>query len=415
MRLIEKETKLKHKKFGEGVFQSKSSDSAIIVHFPKYGEKLLSISAFESGFLELVDGEENEVDLNDNSPEQFDTSKIQIGGKNILEACSLNKPIVFNESYTILGENMKATDVYACYDLTIIGDLNVDKIEVKKSLTVLGNINASEVMCQANLICLGKINAKSLEVGIDLIANSVYCKKLFCGGNAIIKTTIEIEDSKTERAMIAGEGIIGGGNFSAQKAIAVEYFECDGVVEGEILELETKKVFGEKKIEHQENKEIKLEQLIIKAKEIIGSEMIAAGKNSEDNLLEYVMKLSEIDIKDFTEWFDIFSYVIDISYLDTIDNFKDYLFLIYAKEQLPKEMIEYETVEHVFKTILKEANEKANSFEFVAKNVQEIMLALKIVIEYSDIIAVGKEESFDKIFQSIGIKYHTVRSFLTDK
>lgn len=306
---------------------------------------------------------------------------------------------------------MEANSIYACYNLTVVGDLKVEKIEVKGSLTVLGNLSASEINCQNDLFCKGRIDADSIDVGTDLIADAVKCKRFDCGRNTLVKTTIDLEDARTEKVMVAGEGIIGSGNFTVQKAIAIEYFEYDGNIEGKVLELDTDTSFGKEIIIEQESEEVSFEELISKAKEALTQKMIPSGNDSEDNLLEFAKKISEVDVTNTADWFNTFSYVINISYLDKIENFRDYLFLVYAREILPKEMVEYETIEHIFKKPLDEASNEANEMSFAAQNIEEVMLALKIVILYHNILSVDKDEALDKIFQSIGIKYNTVRAF----
>lgn len=420
LQLIKNKTKLKHKTFGDGIFKGKS-EKAITVTFPLYGDKNFTLASFKNGFLKIVDtDEENEIEMSSirginesgNGIVQYDTSTIRIGEKNILEAFCSKTSLLFNESYTILGDTMEATSIIACYNLTVVGDLKVEKIEVKGSLTIVGSLSATEVYCQNDLFCNGRIIAETIEVGTDLIAEAVNCKKFYCGGNALVKTTIDLEDAHTDRVMIAGEGIIGGGNFSVQTAIAIEYFEYDGSIEGEVLELDSGTSFGDERPIKQVPEKVSLEELIINAKEALLQGIISSGDESEDCLLEFAMKLSKIDVANTTDWFNVFSYVIDFSYLDKIENFRDYLFLLYAKEILPKEMVEYETVEHIFKKPLEKATIEAREMSFTASSIEEVMLALKIVIQYHNILSVDKDEAFDKIFQSIGIKYSTVRSFL---
>ena len=47
MQLVENRTKLKHTKYGIGVYKGKYSETSITVDFPKHGEKHLSITAFK--------------------------------------------------------------------------------------------------------------------------------------------------------------------------------------------------------------------------------------------------------------------------------------------------------------------------------------------------------------------------------
>ena len=57
-----------------------------------------------------------------------------------LEAFKNKRNVFFNESYTIVGDCLSVFDLYASYDLTIIGDLNASKIEIRKKLIVIGDI-----------------------------------------------------------------------------------------------------------------------------------------------------------------------------------------------------------------------------------------------------------------------------------
>ena len=76
---------------------------------------------------------------------QYDTSDLIVGGVNIAEAIQSDKKLVFNESYTVTGIRTSAPSLYACYDLTVIGDLDVEEIEIRGNLYVLGNIKAKKL------------------------------------------------------------------------------------------------------------------------------------------------------------------------------------------------------------------------------------------------------------------------------
>lgn len=419
MQLVENKTKLKHTKYGIGIYKGKHSETGIIVEFPGHGEKHLFTTAFHNGFLEVI--EEPKPEAKAITPQsvgnsattgviQFDTSETRIGDQNILESYKSNQTLIFNESYTIIGNVMEAKKIHACYNLTVVGDLRVQEIEIKGSLTVLGNLYASQVLCQNDLCCKGKIEIDKGEIGGDIIAEALTSKELYCGGNAIVQTTIDIENSTTEKAMIAGEGIIGAGDFTAQNAIAVEYFEYSGDVKGKVLELDTETTFGEKELQADLD-ECSFAKLMDCAKTVLHREIFVAGEEDEETLLDFLHNVgAEADVN-VQEWYDIFNRVINISYQDSIENFRDYLILFYAQKILPKEIQNYETVEHIFEKPFEDAQAEGIELPFTVSDIKEFEITLKIVLLYYDELGYSKDELLDKMFQSIGIKYSTVGSF----
>ena len=124
--------------------------------------------------------------------------------------------------------------------MTIMGNVTAQECVVNGSLTVIGNARIKNITCQNGFICKGDLYSEKVYIGGDLIADSVVCDELICDGNAAIQTTANINQvAQIAKTIVACEGIMGAGKFTAQNAIANEYFEFDGDYEGKILELET--------------------------------------------------------------------------------------------------------------------------------------------------------------------------------
>lgn len=341
---------------------------------------------------------------------QFDTSKTIVGGVNITEAIQSNKKLVFNESYTVTGTRLAAPSVYACYDLTVFGDMVVEDIEVRGNLYVMGSIKANRVSCLKTIICSGDIDAKTI-MGSEIIANDIACHTLSCSGNIIARTTIDISQSlKTELSVMAGEGILGSGHFSAKNVVAAEYFDFNGDVLGKVLELETDAAFGEPHSEPME--EESFDEVSAKLKTVIEKELKIAGEIDEDHLVEFVSKISGIDTDVLSDWEKLTESLIEISYLDAITNLRDYLIVVMATKLLPEAIISYETIEHVFDKLLIEAEKNLPSLPYHAKNVEDFAYSLKIIAMCESELRIEKDEALDRIFQSVGIKYKTVKAFL---
>lgn len=341
---------------------------------------------------------------------QFDTSELVVGGVNVVEAIQSDKRLVFNESYTVVGRKVLASSVYACYDLTVIGNFEIEEIEVKGNLYVMGDIKTKRLSCLKTIVCSGKIEAEIIY-GSEIVANEIVCSSISCTGNVVVTTTIDVDESfKSDKSIMAGEGILGRGQFSAKNAAAVEYFDFDGEVLGKVMELDTDSVFGE--LHTNLPREDTYEEASSKLKEKISEELQKAGEIGEDQLVDFVNRLSETDVDMLSDWKKLTEDLVKLSYIDKITNFRDYLIVIMAEKLLPEEIVGYETIEHVFGSLLIEAEKSLDTLPFHARNVDDLAYALKTVTFCSNELKIDVDEAFDRIFQSIGIKYKTVKAFL---
>ena len=340
---------------------------------------------------------------------QFDTSAKQIGGENITEAVQSDKKLVFNESYTVVGKKLKAPSIYASYDLDVIGDLEADEINVRGNLLVTGSIKATIISCLKNIICNGDIDAEKV-FGDEIVAENIKCHSLSCNGNVIVRSVIDVKESIiAEKSVMTGEGILGSGRFSAKNAVAAEYFEFDGDVKGKVLELETDASFGEpQEIAGEEA----LSAVGAKLLDTISASLSTAGEVDEEKLVQTVVKISEIDERLLSDWEKLTTKLVELSYFDKIINFRDYLYVVMAKRLLPKEITDYETLTHVFGDMLDDAEQKLDSLEFHAKNIEDVAYALKIINLCEADIKIEKDEAYDKILQKLGVKYKTAIKYL---
>ena len=335
---------------------------------------------------------------------QFDTSSTKIGGTNVISAIHSNEKLMFNESYTILGNKLSAPSIYACYDLTVIGDVETEELEVKGNLFVIGNIKAKSVSCLKTITCVGDLEAERIICN-EIVADNINCHFLSCLGNVIVRAVIDVEESlETNESVISGEGILGGGKFSAKNAVACEYFEFGGDVSGKVLELESNESNG--LIENE------LEDIVARLNKVVCTKLTEAGNIDEDNLVQAVVDLSSVDDSMLYDWDILTSKLVELSYLDKITNFCDYLYVVMAAKFLPKEITNYETLEHIFSIMLPDAERNLDSLAFHAKSINDVAYALKVVGLCETKIKIKKEEAFDKILQAMGIKYKTAMKYL---
>lgn len=421
MNYIIDKTKFRHRLWGEGVLRE-IDGTVISIEFPQFGLKRLTEASVQSGILTVVNPEisvtkapDTVITHNDGTLRQYDTSDTVLGGKNILEAFETDDVVLFNESYTIIGEETSAKKISATYDLTIIGNITVDEIKVNGDLTVIGDISANVLTCANTLICQGHIDADKIYVG-GIVAKSVKCVEFVCDGNALIETTIDIdESSRTEKTMVACEGIMGAGTFTALNAIANEYFEFSGDIQGKVLELESDTTLSEMTAPVQvgtDLSELNIEEVIRQVEDRLKAEYNQCGTLDEDAVIELTKLLGNNSLHKLADYATIFDTLTNISYQDEIDEFGDYLTVVFAKKILPEDIYRYETIEHIDTLMLPEAEKILDELEFRPQSVERIAQCIRIAIECADVIPMSLDSVLDKIFSSFGLRYSTVKNIL---
>ena len=421
MNYIIDKTKFRHRLWGEGILR-KLDGTVISIEFPHLGLKHLTEASVQSGILTVVNPEISATQAsnavithNDGTLRQYDTSDTVFGGKNILEAFETDDIVIFNESYTIIGEETSAKKISATYDLTIIGNITVDEIKVNGDLTVIGDISANVLTCANTLICQGHIDADKIYVG-GIVAKSVKCVEFVCDGNALIETTIDIdESSRTEKTMVACEGIMGAGTFAALNAIANEYFEFSGDIQGKVLELESDTTLSEMTAPVQvgtDLSELNIEEVIRQVEDRLKAEYNQCGTLDEDAVIELTKLLGNNSLHKLADYSTIFDTLTNISYQDEIDEFGDYLTVVFAKKILPEDIYRYETIEHIDTLMLPEAEKILDELEFRPQSVERIAQCIRIAIECADVIPMSLDSMLDKVFSSFGLRYSTVKNIL---
>lgn len=447
MDLIPGVSKVIHKTFGVGVFMEiKKSKGSEYVHvkFPTHGDKdFVYPVAFTNGLLKEY-SESGDHKVIGKQTRQIDSDASIDKTENILLGSSIDSGVVFNESFTVIGDVDIDKLVIANYDLSIIGDVHCLELEVKKSLTVRGDIECDKLTCNGFLSVTGEIKCKDIVVGEWISAESIICDRLACS-NVIAQRIIECEKNiEVDNTIVACEGIISSGTASAQYIYAVDYFDHTGEVDGSVYEAATgtnpvqqvvekivekiveKKVevpvtkIIEKKVEVPVTKVVEKRVEVPVYKTYTPIEAAALWKSSMKKYYESIVKLDEDELCDaikkmgagepprMNDVYDILQRIISISYLSKIENFYDYLVLIAAQNYLPDELKKYDTVEGVFTYMFAEARAAVNDLEFSVENISELQYALWVIVTYSDKLGVPVATALDKVFSSIGLRYSTV-------
>ena len=431
MNLIENVTKFTHKSmpsWGVGIFR-KSEGEYIIVDFENVGTKKFGNNSINTTLM-ILGETENEpisslkqnhqttfdlVNMQNGTLIQFDGETESIAGKNVIEAFEGNDSVIFNETYIIIGEHTEALKIHAMYDLTIMGDVTVQECVVNGSLTIIGNARITNLTCYNEFICKGDLYSEKIYVGGDLIVDSIVCDELICDGNATIQTTVNINHvAQIAKTIVACEGIMGAGKFTAQNAIANEYFEFEGEYEGKILELETDTTISDtipQKVMPCET----IEEIIGLANQKLTEEYGKCPSLDEEQLTEHLRSLGAIENKELKALpiiEPLFSKLTKLSYQDRIETVEDYLTVLVAKEILPDEVFTYESIDHIGRLYLPKACDEVENLIFEPTSIEQFARVLSMAVTFEENLPDNWELMMDKIFESIGIKFSTVSSMI---
>lgn len=334
---------------------------------------------------------------------QYNSSELIVGEQNICEAVNTDKEIFFNESYVVSGK-LTAKKIYATYNLSILGSVEAEEIIVNGTLLVNGDIKTNLLQCQKNIMCSGKLQAEELICDSDVMVLSVVANRVTIGGNLLVMRTIDVNrECKIGLNLFAQEGISGSANFIVQSAIAGDYFDVDGHVEGNIYEIAT--MFTKMTTEKEENNKTGGRNNLFckKLNELLTSlENEVFTKNEE--ILEQISECSKIQRISFDEMKYLLEEIIRISYCDKIDNLRDYLLVQYADKVFPEQLKKYKTIEVVFSVMIQGVD--VSELQYFAENLLEFMMSLRAIC-----ICYENEVNFiaDRVFSFVGIKYSVVK------
>ena len=434
MNLIENKTKFAHinmPSWGVGVYR-KSDGDYITVEFENAGIKKLSKATINSmlmpvgGTIETTPTpapkkqsatKNTYAPVNDHNGSliQYDGEASCIAGKNVIEAFEGNDSIIFNETYMIVGEHTNALKIHAMYDLTIIGDVTAQECVVNGSLTIIGDAHIANLTCYNTFICKGNLHADKIYVGRNIIVGSIDCDDIICDGNVVLQTTANInQNAKIGKTMVACEGIMGAGTFSAINAIANEYFEFDGEYEGKILELETDATISNTVPVKAAPCET-IEDIINLANKKLEEEYDKCPDLDEEEIIKHLKKLGAIqsrELKFLPIVEPLFTKLTEISYQDRIETIDEYLTVLMAQKLLPTEVYKYESVDHFGKLFLPKAQSEIDELGFEPCTIEQFSRVLSMAVKFEEVLSADWEILMDKVFESIGLKYSTVSSMI---
>ena len=291
---------------------------------------------------------------------QFNSGDHVLGNKNVTEAVITDGDIVFNESYVVIGESLEAKNIHATYDLDVVANIAAVTIIVNGNLFVKGDIEADEVICSGSFYCTGEARVKKCNFGSNALIGSVIGKEVYAAGDLFIKATIDTDESlEADGLVVAGEGIMGNGLFKAKAAIANEYFEFSGRNKSKVFEISEMQFTESSDTEDIDNQHVEPDALDIESavevfNKVLNKSIDEWNQFEEEKFIIEVRKVAE-SMYDLQMIDRVVDTVIALSYERQIENFKDYLFVLCAKNTFPERMAKYETLQPVLEDMLNAA------------------------------------------------------------
>lgn len=346
---------------------------------------------------------------------QYDDGDHILGDKNLIEAISTDGDIVFNESSVVVGHLLEARKIHATYDLTTLCDISAENITVNGSLYAQGNIEANSLICRGSFICTGEVRVKKIDLGNYSVVDSIVSETLRSSGNLFVRQTSDTDSLfEIDGLVVAGEGILGTGNFQAKAAIAYEYFEFNGDNSSNVFEISLMKFSNpETSLTPSAPPASSIQEAITVFNSTLSSTISNWSKYEENELISSIKSITT-EIPNLHGVDSIVDIIVELSYKKEITNFRDYLFILYAKNIFMDELACYETLEPVLNDMFDAATPNVMSMEFVSSGLSDFANALYILSKFYTFLPISVEDGADKIFASIGLRYQTVKRVWRD-
>lgn len=326
---------------------------------------------------------------------------------NVVDAIITYKDITFKESYIVVGELLKARNVFANYDLRIMGNLEADSVTVLGNLYVSGEIKTQKLSCSKKVTCDGEIESEEIIIDDSIYASNIYCNSI-TAADIFVRESIDVKEKvAVEGNVLAGDGILGYGHLLAENIIATNYFDFTGDIEGNVFDLSEQHDSKEGHDVTNNIEDLSFDSLVDTFAEIVRSQVISWQQAEEDEFLEKIMLLNK-KIPDFTIAAKLASKVVEYTYQTKINNLNDFLVLFWARNSFPEEVKQYDTIKLALDTLYIDAEKRIDTLSFNPKTVDEVVISLYIVVLFKHSLPVPYESLLDTIFSKIGPRYQTV-------
>ena len=149
----------------------------------------------------------------------------EVNGKVIITSEIDDNPI-FEISCVVAGD-ISVDTLHANYDLTIIGSIRADKIDVAGNFSCYGECDCEEIAIQGACFIDGNLSVETGFIGDSLNAKEICADSLEVKGTVICLNMECNDEVICEKSVLIAEGLTGSGSLSSKMTLCGEYSLID--------------------------------------------------------------------------------------------------------------------------------------------------------------------------------------------
>jgi hypothetical protein len=152
----------------------------------------------------------------------------ELDGRFILPEFKTCNEATFKASY-IIASNVKCSGkITALFDLTVIGNLQADELDVKGRFICTGRCEVRGAVIVQNDIWAEEIRAESIQSHDRIIAQDIDIGTVYADGNIVAGKILAVEKlALSKKKILCGETVYGAGKIAANEIITGEPIDLD--------------------------------------------------------------------------------------------------------------------------------------------------------------------------------------------
>lgn len=338
-----------------------------------------------------------------------------------------DKDINFKVSSVYPQSIVSEKGILSNHDLTIIGDITADNINIKGSFNCKGNCNAKKIMVNGEFICEGDLECDELIIREKaVIKNIVFAKRIEIMSDCIVQQSLNLEGELTiDSYLLLGEGLFGSGSIKAKKILYGDFNDFIGQIDGDIVEDVTIRSKTNPTVK-QHSSAFSLSNLaeeIDAGQQLLFEQLVEIGVNNDDWVklgkdLEEVSYISK-DIEIQNEFYKKMNKLRGLKtiyandYLDAIEIENEAESYISANKYNKKQLT---LIKFAFENSLKAGSNREDILQMKLNSYLEFMHYQCILTTYGQQIPDDAFELIaESLYSSIGIKPVFIRKILESK
>lgn len=150
----------------------------------------------------------------------------------ILSEVNEKSEVIFKASYIVISDLCVNEKVTALFDLIVLGNLEVNELDIKGKLICLGSCRVRDTIVVQNDIWTNELVANTVICHGQMSAQSIDSSNVSVDGNIMVGKTLSIDSvARVGNVLLCGETAFGAGHVVADRVLTVEPLDLDDGVE----------------------------------------------------------------------------------------------------------------------------------------------------------------------------------------